>query len=424
MSRNVIVFPETHKEGIDLFRGKGILEEQGVMNFTQLVENVSKPYLETIASSVGHEVLESIKGEEEIKVAQSFPRPVPTERDITQIIEEQDSVDGIFTASDVGLTSEHVESALDKGLRVIGTCSVGWNHYWDVMPQITNCGVPLVNAGRSAEKTTAQYGVLCLLQASRDIVKAAGSCKGIQLAERPLSYRYEELMGVDLFGKNVGVIGAGNIGTQAILLLAAHGTNVYYTDIVADEEKRKRITERFNTIKEQFDYNTRIEFIPTEDGRLSERLLKIVDYITIHANLTEQSRDLISKVEFEQMKDGVRIVNTARGEIIEPDALYDALVSGKVARAVLDPIWPEPIRPEDPYWKVVQHPNVDFTFHIAAITNECFRTYTMTVVLAMTAVIEGLKPLNAVNSTPYLRKLFDIPSVYETKKYKQVDSKP
>ena len=131
----------------------------------------------------------------------------------------------------------------------------------------------------------------------------------------------KNLTGFELKGKTIGIIGAGKIGRRVAEIAKAFGMRVLAYDIFQNMDEAKRIG---------------YEYVPLDT------LLKESDIITIHVNLTKENYHMINKDAFEKMKDGVVIVNTARGAIIDTEALIKYLKSGKVSYAALDVLEAEP----------------------------------------------------------------------------------
>ncbi|MER9327293.1 2-hydroxyacid dehydrogenase [Mesorhizobium sp. M0152] len=177
--------------------------------------------------------------------------------------------------------------------------------------------------------------------------------------------------GRELGEMTVGVVGYGNIGTKVVRLLRAFGCHVLvcdpYVQLSAD------------------DRNAGVELVALDE------LLSRSDVVTLHSRVTEETRGLIGKETIGRMKPGVIFVNTARGPLVDYDALYDALVSGQIASAMLETFAVEPVPAE---WPLLQLPNVTLTPHIAGAS---VRTVTYAAEQAAEEVrryIAGLPPVN------------------------------
>lgn len=177
--------------------------------------------------------------------------------------------------------------------------------------------------------------------------------------------------GRELNEMTVGVIGYGNIGTRLVRLLRAFGCRILVCDPYVQLSAEDR--------------NAGVELVALDD------LLSRSDVVTLHSRVTEETRGLIGKNAIARMKPGVIFVNTARGPLVDYDALYDALVSGQIGSAMLETFAIEPV-PAD--WPLLQLPNVTLTPHIAGAS---VRTVTYAAEQAAEEVrryIAGLPPVN------------------------------
>ncbi|RWQ64411.1 2-hydroxyacid dehydrogenase [Mesorhizobium sp.] len=177
--------------------------------------------------------------------------------------------------------------------------------------------------------------------------------------------------GRELNEMTVGVIGYGNIGTRLVRLLRAFGCRILVSDPYVQLSAEDR--------------NAGVELVALDD------LLSRSDVVTLHSRVTEETRGLINKDTIARMKPGVIFINTARGPLVDYDALYDALVSGHIGSAMLETFAVEPV-PAD--WPLLQLPNVTLTPHIAGAS---VRTVTYAAEQAAEEVrrfIDGLPPIN------------------------------
>lgn len=154
----------------------------------------------------------------------------------------------------------------------------------------------------------------------------------------------------ELFGKCVGLVGMGNIGRMVTSMLAAFGAKVLYTDIVRQPEEVEK----------------RLDLMFVEDV---EQMLPLVDVLSLHCPLTESNAGMINAHSLSKMKEGAIIINTARGPLVNPDALYDAIVSGHIRAAGLDTHFEEPVGPD---YKLATLDNVILTPHIGGLSYEAF----------------------------------------------------
>jgi len=177
--------------------------------------------------------------------------------------------------------------------------------------------------------------------------------------------------GRELNEMTVGVIGYGAIGTRVVKLLRAFGCKILVSDPYVQLSAEDR--------------NAGVELVALDD------LLARADVVTVHSRVTEETRHIINRQSIAKMKPGVIFVNTARGPLADYDALYEALVSGHIASAMLETFAVEPV-PAD--WPLLQLPNVTLTPHIAGAS---VRTVTYAAEQAAEEVrryLAGLPPVN------------------------------
>jgi len=205
-------------------------------------------------------------------------------------------------------------------LKFIATRSTGFSHI-DLKYCKANA-IAVSNVPRYGDVTIAEYAFALLLASAKKITLSSSDLKNRVI--EPDNY-----IGMDLFAKTVGVIGVGSIGRQFCRIANGFGMNILGYDPYPNEQTAKEYNVKFTNL------NT---------------LLRESDIISIHAPSTADNVHLIDKDKFEMMKDGVVLVNTARGEIVDTEALYDALLSGKVASCGLDVLECEDIiRNEDDF---------------------------------------------------------------------------
>jgi len=220
--------------------------------------------------------------------------------------------------------------------------------------------VAVVNAPTSTTIAVAELAFGLLLSLAREIPRADAGMKQGQWLKK-------EFEGVELNGKTLGIIGFGRIGMEVGKRAAAFGMNVVIYDPNVSEH-------------ELVDSNA--EPVSIQD------LFAWSDFISLHLPLNVQTRDLVGPQAFSQMKDGVRIVSTARGGIMDEAALLAALNSGKVAGAALDVFEKEP----PGLTELVSHPRVISTPHIGAQTIEAQSCAAEDIASEVLAALQG-KPL-------------------------------
>jgi len=248
---------------------------------------------------------------------------------------------------------------LDKmpKLKLVVTRSTGYNHI--DLAECAQRGIVVTNVPSYGENTVAEYAFALLLAVCRRTYEAYDrSIRG--------NYSLEGLMGLDLKGKTFGVVGGGKIGIHAIRIGVGFGMKVLCYDVKPDEGLAKEIG---------FEY---VEL---------DKLLAESDFISMHVPLIPPTEHMMSEAAFNKMKDGAILINTARGGVVDTEALVAALNSGKLAGAGLDVLegeeWlseqlglapkesdAEKLRDALQNHILMDHPNVVVTFHNAFNTKE------------------------------------------------------
>jgi len=221
-------------------------------------------------------------------------------------------------------------------LKVIGRAGVGVDNI-DLEAAKTH-NITVVNAPSSTTVAVAELAFGLLLAVAREIPRAEATMKQGQWLKK-------EFEGVELSGKTLGIVGFGRIGMDVSKRAAAFGMNVITYDPNVSEHELEHGNAEPVSLQDLFAWS---------------------DFISLHLPLNVQTRDLIGRQAFSQMKNGVRIISTARGGIIDEAALLEALNSGKVAGAALDVFEKEP----PGLTELVAHPRVIATPHIGAQTVE------------------------------------------------------
>lgn len=242
---------------------------------------------------------------------------------------------GLVVRSETKVTADLLDGA--AALRVVGRAGVGVDNI-DV-PAATERGVVVMNAPDGNTITTAEHTIALLIALARRIPQANSSLK---------SGRWERktFIGVELMGKTLGIVGMGRIGRTVAARARAFGMKIVAFDpFIAPEQAR----------------DAEIELAPLEE------LFATADFITVHTPLTPETRGVIGRDAFAKMKKGVRIINCARGGLVDEGALYDAIKSGTVAGAALDVFVDEPPAKDHP---LLMLDEVIATPHLGASTAE------------------------------------------------------
>ena len=222
-------------------------------------------------------------------------------------------------------------------LRVIGRAGVGLDNV--DLDAATQKGIIVMNTPAGNTTSTAEHTFSMILALSRNIAKADASMKKGE-------WKRSKFMGVELYNKVLGIVGFGRIGSEVAKRAKSFGMKVLAYDPFLSREVAQSIGVEIVELKE---------------------LLEVSDYITVHTPLTEETRHMISQKEFAIMKKGVRVINCARGGIIDEIALAQAIKDGKVAGAAIDVFEQEPLSADSELLKL---DNVVTTPHLGASTEE------------------------------------------------------
>ncbi|MEE0548363.1 MAG: phosphoglycerate dehydrogenase [Peptococcaceae bacterium] len=274
--------------------------------------------------------------------------------------------DGLITRSQTQVTEEVIAAATN--LKVIGRAGVGVDNI--NIPAATARGIVVCNAPEGNTIAAVEHTIGMMLAVTRHIPQAHQS---IQEGK----WDRKSFTGIQLQGRTLGVIGVGRVGSRVAKRMQAFEMNVIGYDPYITEERARQIG------IELVDFDT---------------LLKTSDYITIHTPLTKETRDMIDAEAIAKMKDGVRLVNCARGECFDNQAIAEALKSGKVAGAAIDVYPNEPLTLENnPFLGMF---NVVQTSHLGASTIEAQEGVAVDVAYGVIDALNGKPVMNAVNMAP------------------------
>jgi D-3-phosphoglycerate dehydrogenase / 2-oxoglutarate reductase len=270
--------------------------------------------------------------------------------------------DALAVRSETKVTADVLDAA--KNLKIIGRAGVGVDNI-DV-PAATQMGVIVVNSPEGNTLAAAELTVALLLSMSRNIPQANASMKAGE-------WNRKAFMGIEVYNKVLGIIGLGKIGREVAKRAKAFDMQVIANDPFLSAESAKKLGVELVNLPE---------------------LLKKSDYISLHIPKTKDTAKLIGTKEFAMMKDGVRIINVARGGVIDEAALVEAIKSGKVSGAAIDVYEQEPTPADNP---LVGLPNVVTTPHLGASTEEAQSKVAVDVAEQIVDVLQGRPARSAVN---------------------------
>jgi D-3-phosphoglycerate dehydrogenase len=242
--------------------------------------------------------------------------------------------DGLVVRSRTKATADIIEAA--KNLKVIGRAGAGVDNIDS--QAATNRGIIVMNTPGGNTIAAAEHSVAMMLSTVRNIPNANSDMKQEK-------WEKKKYTGNELYEKTIGIVGLGKIGREVAKRLSAFDTNLLVYDPLLTSDMADRLGVKLVELDE---------------------LLEQSDIITIHAPKMPETIDLINKEKINQCKDGVILVNCARGGIVNEQDLLDALNSGKVAKAAVDVFTSEP--PTD--YALAKHSNVVATPHLGASTEE------------------------------------------------------
>jgi D-3-phosphoglycerate dehydrogenase len=279
--------------------------------------------------------------------------------------------DAMMIRSGTRVTEEALAPAAK--LRIIGRPGVGVDNV--DLDAATRRGIVVMNSPGGNIVSTAELTLALLLAVARPVAAADAAMK----AER---WDRKSFGGVELSGKRLGVVGLGRIGREVAARCRALGMHV----VAFDPFVAQPVAEHLG-----------VELVALDV------LLAGSDYVSLHAVLSAETRHLIGKEALSKVKPGIRIVNAARGELIDEEALLQALESGRVAGAALDVHAHEP--PKD--WSLAKHPKVVATPHIGAQTREAQERVGTDIAVQVRDYLKGGVIQQAVNFFSLSGELYD-----------------
>lgn len=313
------------------------------------------PYKVLISDSLSKEAVDILEKEKELKV------DVNTKLTPDELKNAIKDYDALLVRSSTKVTKDVINAG--NKLKIVGRAGVGLDNV-DI-EAASKKGVIVVNTPGGNTMSTAEHTFSMMLALSRNIPQA-------DLSMKKGEWERKKFMGVELYGKTLGIVGLGRIGTEVAKRALSFGMKVIAFDPYLSFERAKELG------------------IESSD---LQSLLKRSDYITVHTPLTDETKHVISDKQFEIMKKGVRVINCARGGIIDEAALIKAIESGKVGGAALDVYENEP--PKDS--KLLKMDKVVLTPHLGASTEEAQVNVAIEVANTVRDILLGRCVRNAVN---------------------------
>jgi D-3-phosphoglycerate dehydrogenase len=279
-----------------------------------------------------------------------------------ELCQRMGDYDALVVRSETQVTAAVLKAG--KRLRIVARAGVGVDNI-DV-PAATEQGILVVNSPEGNTIAAAEHTVAMLLALSRKIPAAAQSLREGEWARG-------RFVGTEVYQKTLGVIGFGKIGREVARRARGLGMQVLASDVFVSPEQASR-------------EGVELVDLPA--------LLARADYVTVHVPLTRDTRGLLGEEEFRMMKRGARLLNCARGGIVDEKALLAALEAGQLAGAALDVFSKEPPPPDEP---LLRHPKVVATPHLGASTEEAQTNVALDVAEQILAVLAGRPATTAVN---------------------------
>ena len=295
------------------------------------------------------------------EAAEGVILPTMSEDELCSVIGEYS---GLMVRSQTKVTAKVIEAA--KNLKIIGRAGVGVDNI--DLEAATKRGIIVVNSPDGNTNAAAEHTVALMLAMSRNIAKAAESTKQGK-------WERSKFTGHEVFGKTLGIIGFGKIGHHVAEAAKALGMKI----VVSDPYTTKEVVEKFGA-----------KYAESLDD-----LWPVADYITVHVPKTKETMHMINKDTIAKMKKGVRLINCARGGIIDENDLAEALEKGLVSQAAVDVFEGEPDIADSPLVKTTG--DILLTPHLGASTEEAQLKVAEDVAEQIRDVLSGGSARSAVN---------------------------
>ncbi len=311
-----------------------------------------------VSDPISDQGIEILKKEFDVDIATGLP---PAE-----LIKRIGNYEALIVRSETQVTKDVINAG--KKLKIIGRAGVGVDNI-DVNTA-TERGIIVVNAPEGNTISAAEHTIAMMMAMSRNIPQANASLKSKK-------WDRKKFMGVEVRGKVLGVVGLGRIGAEVAKRAQGMEMIILAYDPFISQERAAELGVELTTV---------------------EDIVRRADYITVHTPLTKETKDLIGSKEFAIAKKGVRIINCARGGIINEEALAEAVKAGIVSSAAIDVFVKEP--PFDS--PLIELDRVIMTPHLGASTEEAQINVAVSVAEQIVNALKGLPVKNAINM-PYVK---------------------
>ena len=298
-----------------------------------------------LLETIENESFELLKNEKDIQLHLAW-EGVPA----ADILEK---IDAVITRG-IGQVNRALYDACPN-MKVAARCGVGLDNV-DVA-EASKRGIKVINAPGSNASTVAEHTISLMLTIQRNLFEALSAVKNGQWASRS-SFKSDELQ-----GKTLGILGLGNIGLKVANIAAAFGMKVIYWSPSKKE----------------------VPYLLVD----KETLFRSADIISLHLPLNEETKDIIDEEVFNKINQGAILINTARGALVNRDALLSALDTGKLAGYGADVPFSPPPTADD---ALISHPKSIITAHVSSLTATTYKNMCLSTVKNVLAVLHGQAP--------------------------------
>ena len=306
-----------------------------------------------VSDSLSNEGLDILK--------ENFTVDVSTGLSEDELVDKIKQYDALVIRSGTQVTQKIIEAA--DNLKVIGRAGVGVDNV-DV-DAATKKGIIVTNAPEGNMISAAEHTIAMMMAMSRNIPQANASLKARE-------WKRNKFTGIEVKSKTLGIIGLGRIGSEVAKRSLGLEMNLIGYDPFISEKRAAELGVKLATVNE---------------------IAKVADYITVHTPLIKETKNIIDEEQFALMKPSVKIINCARGGIINEEALSKALEDGKIGGAALDVFVEEP-----PFNSpLLQFDNVIVTPHLGASTQEAQVNVAIDIAKEIVSVLTGGLAKNAIN---------------------------